>query len=304
MARLLALVLMAALLAAGGCGVNTGPGSPTGGGSSLQSEFGGPTGVISSPASTDTTPARVAPGRLGLLARAGGDGVKSLRLGVREVWVRPAQGKWQRLADAAAITKLGPSPAELRGEAARLIALGSLPAGAYEQVRLLLAGGSSLTLAATPGQPMPVVAKNNDLTLPCPAVTVAGGDLKYLLLTIDGTKLQPAGTCLLSAGQVALAEPAAAELGGIAGEVAPPAAVATITARLPSGDALGKATSDPTTGRYTITGLPAGEYSLTVEAPGYRRHQDQSRKIGVKPGEMTAADQVVLEAVAIPSGAR
>lgn len=80
---------------------------------------------------------------------------------------------------------------------------------------------------------------------------------------------------------------ASVSVGGIHGEVADPSGAvipgATVVVRSSSGQVMGKATSD-SGGAYTVHGLPAGTYSVTVTAPGFASYS--------VPGVAVAAGQM------------
>ena len=245
-------------------------------------------------------PSPTPPCRIGLLVTASGPG-RGLALALREVSLAPAQGDWVRLAGEKESKRLAgwPAPVLAQPAPARLVALGAVPAGVYERVRLALVpgGGSCLLPAEEQEAGVPLALATPALELACPALTLAPGDLRYLVLTVDLGKVEhPGGACRLPARALRLAEPAPELLGGIAGEVAPPAALATVQACLAATDAaLATAKSDPVTGSYTLPGLPPGAYYLAVQAPGYRRVQDRAHKLAVQPQAVTPAPRVVLE---------
>ncbi|HEX4037564.1 MAG TPA: carboxypeptidase regulatory-like domain-containing protein [Acidobacteriaceae bacterium] len=98
--------------------------------------------------------------------------------------------------------------------------------------------------------------------------------------------IQPAA--LAQTQSTAQAEPAAgATAGGIRGTVADPTGAvipgATVVVRSSAGAVAGKATSDAG-GAYTVHGLGAGKYSVTVTAPGFAAYS--------VPGVMVASGQM------------
>lgn len=311
MKRWLSALALAALAAAvAGCGISTGgTGGSTGGyassgyGSELGSGgFSPSTPRPASSGASGSREVRPAPCRLGILVTASGEQAKALALALEEVSLAPAQGKWQWLADYAAIKQLGPSPAEvLNATPGRLLALGTLPAGTYERMRLTFGEGkrAGYLVGSAEAAPKAPLLPAAPCELACPALALAAGDLRYLVLTVDAAKLREAeGKWQLGAEALACSEPAADKMGAIAGTANPAAAVATVQACwATTGEVLGEAKTDLTSGAYTITGLPPGSYYLSADAPGFHRSQDRGRKLEVAANAVAQAEPVTLESI-------
>ena len=181
----------------------------------------------------------------------------------------------------------------------RLLALGRLPAGVYQRLRISFGGGRESGYLVRAGEPkLPLAGAASSLELRLPDLTLAAGEMRFLTLTLDTDKLTPAaGKVIIPAAALVLAEPPQETLASIAGSIVPAAATATVQACLAAtGDVLAQAPSDPETGKFTLTRLPPGEYYLAVMAQGFRPHADRTRSLAAQPAAVTQAEPVVLAA--------
>jgi len=102
--------------------------------------------------------------------------------------------------------------------------------------------------------------------------------------------------------------PATDQLAGVTGTITDSAGAAVANAEVRITESAGANTFSSATnnnGQYSVTGLPPGQYELSVDSPGFKRAQNEIR---LQPAQVARADSVlavgdVSESVIVTAGA-
>ncbi|HET9328689.1 MAG TPA: DUF4382 domain-containing protein [Candidatus Eisenbacteria bacterium] len=187
------------------------------------------------------------------------------------------------------------------------LALGDVPPGHYDQVRLLLGPGSNVV----------VDGETHSLTVPSGMSSglklkgdfdIVEGENHELILDFDAAKsihrtgngkymMRPVVT--LTVGDV-VNPPPADTTGSITGRTLPAGATATISAM--QGTTTARSTTNDATGAFTLDPLLAGSYDVKIDADTTYRDTTITG-VSVAAGQVTELGDIQLQTVVAPAGA-
>jgi hypothetical protein len=194
------------------------------------------------------------------------------------------------------LARLNKPPVDLASaKAPLLLAVGSLPAGSCQALRLRFKSGSWVAAAAPKERHALALPKGESVEVPLEDAAIHPDRTTVVALSVDLSRVAvERGTRRIAPKMFAVAD-ASKLVGRISGKVEPPAALPRVWAyRADTETPIASADADPATGAFTLSDLPVGGYFLRVTAGGYLPAEDRAAICQVKAGAVAEAAPVTL----------
>jgi len=240
-------------------------------------------------------------GRVAILLTDQAGDFQHVLVTVQSVQVHSPGTGWVTVADQHDIDAFITQPIDLLSvrNLEKLIGVGTIPAGTYTQLRLILGPDAEAVLANGDHRPLKIPS-GEQTGLKTPAFTVPAGEVVYLLIDIKANQIVDRG----GTNDGFLLPPTAITVtvftgpfGSLQGTVAPADSGAVVTAFFAGTNVPVAQTTIKSDGTYEIPNLLAGSYYLTVSAEGFEPFDSQPTLFAVTAGAETVVPLITLTPV-------